>query len=603
MRARRWNLGSAQTWFAVAAIATFVYGVESWRRRASARASTGEQARLHAAVTCLLGADGVPLAYRPGEARARLRALAMDTSLTPSPTWIDRCVPLLRDLAVHGAEVDVTQDLRSAPTAVARHARELALATARVGLVWEVRAGGPDSDMDHIAELLVRTTTEIDLASVTPTTDAMKGPRAPVPRPMPPMLTLATGGLLPLPVGTPERFLVGAPLPLLSTVSVRAGALAITPGPNDDARWWRVVPQGLVRVVAEEGAHDGLAPVYLDAVDGPVGSARIAAPPPTLDPRAVALDAVARDNVLWLAEAVRGQSPVLARLPFEHTHGVATAARLSPPPTPEMERVDEEVAVTADARGVLAAFTRHLPSSGAVDVRLVRASGGERAAVHDVTFAGDAWQLSGRKVGLSFCTSRVGTWLFAASGDAWRAGLVRDGTVIDAGTVIRSGTRRFDDATTVRCGPQGVVVYGRERPRGSPLWRCAVGESGVPRCGVLPALPSEQPRDLPPWTTFTPRGERRAHAEWPFALALTTRGTVLAARASGTVVAVARLPAGATAWETERVVFDASGDAPGATVLGAELYTDGVRTLVAVSRAQDLRVSRSDDEGATWHLP
>ncbi len=599
MRTRQRSYGP---WFALAAAATFVYGVESWRRNASRRASTGEQARFHAAVTCLLGADGARLAYSPGEARQRLRALAMDTALAPAPSWIDRCVPLLRDLAVHGAEVDVTQDLRSAPTAVARHARELALATARVGLVWEIRAGDPETDMEHIAELLVRTATEIDLASADLSIDTLKGPRAPVPRPMPATARLDTGGLLPLPSGTPTRFLVGAPLPFISAVSVHDGALRAEALANDDARWWRVVPQGVVRVLPDERASDGLSPVSLDGPSGSLGVARIAAPPATLDPRVVSLDAVARGRVLWLAEAVRGNSPVLARLPFAGSHAEATAARLSRGPRVDSERGDEEVAVAADGDGVVAAYTEHVPGAGMVDVRVVRAAGGARAAVREVPTATSAWQLGGRRPALGLCATPGAMWLFAASNDEWRVGVVGRDALTGVGRVTRAGTRRFDETLTLRCAAHGVVAYARERPRSSPMWRCAMSD-GVPRCETLPALPSTQPRDLDPWTTFSPTGERRAHPEWPLSLAFTGYGTVLAARTSGSIIAVARLPRGATQWEPERVVFDAARDEPGAIALGAELYTDGARTLLVMSDATDLRATRTDDDGESWRAP
>ncbi len=598
MRTRRWNFGA---WFALAAVGTFVYGVESWRRGASTRASRGEQARFHAAVTCLLGADGARLAYSPGEARARLRALAMDTPLEPSPTWIDRCVPLLRDLAVHGAEVDVTQDPRGASTAVGRHARELAVAASRVGLVWQIRAGDPGADMDIVAELLVRTATEIDLASVEVSHDTLKGPRAPSPRPRFTMTRLEMGGLLPLPVGSPTRFLVGSPLPFVTAVEVRAGALRTEVIANDDARWWRVVPQGLVRVVAEEGSPDGLSPVYLDTPAGPAGSGRIAAPPAALDPRVVSLDAVARSRVLWLAESVRGNSPVLARLPLAGSREEATAARLAHGPREEgAQPVDEEVAVAADGAGVVAAYTEHVGAAGDVDVRLVRASGGARAAVREVPVEEGAWRLRGRRPGLTFCAAPNATWLFAASNDVWRAGVVRGATLLDAGRIARRGERRFDESLTVRCGRHGAIAYGHERPRASPLWRCALDDAGEPRCEALPMLPSTQPGVLAQWSTTSPRGERRAHPEWPLGVALTGSGTVVAARAAGTIVAVARLPRGASGWEPERVVFDAALDEPGSTVLGAELYTDGARTLLVVSTATELRAALSTDDGATW---
>jgi hypothetical protein len=590
----------------LAVVVTFVYGVEHWRRRAAARASSHEQARFHAVLTCLLGDDGVRLAYRPGEARRRLRALAMSTSLTPSPTWVDRCVPLLRDLAVHAPEVDVTRDPRAAPTAVARHARDLALALARVGLVWQIRAGDPETDMEHVAEVLTRTATELDLASVAPTRDTLKGPRAPHPQPPVQMLTLTHGGLRPLPVGTTERVLVGAPLPLLSSVRVREGALEAEPVANEDAIWWRVVPGGVVRLVPRDAqsARDALAPVSLDSHEGTLGEGRIAAPPEGTDPRAVALDAVVQGRALWLAESVRGNGAVLARLPLrgasaEHT----TAARLSTVPAGDREaaRVDDEVAVAIDGRDVVAAYTDHLRATGLVEVRVVRARGGERATVRPVPPDGEAWQLRGQRPGVALCAAQGATWVFAAARDEWRAGVLRDGRVVDVGRFVRAGGRRYDEVLTVRCGRQGVMVYGREMPRSSPMLRCVVGAS--PRCEALPALPSPQPGDLAPFATVNAHGTSRAHPEWPLSLALSARGAVVAVRVAGTIAAVARLPAGALAWEPEHVVFDAAADEARTTLSGAELYADGLHTLLVLSTATALRATRSDDDGVTWRSP
>lgn len=607
MSTRRRNFGSAQTWFALGAVATFIYGVETWRRHTSVRASHAEQARFHAVVTCLLGADGARLAYAPAEARRRLRALAMDTPLAPAPTWIDRCVPLLRDLAVRGAEVDVTHDPRGAPTAVARHARELALLTARVGLVWQIRGGDPVFDMESIAEALTRTATEIDLAAVTPTRESLKGPRAPVPTALPTFARVPFGALLPLPSGTPARFLAGAPTPLLSTVTVRDGDVRVEALAADDARWWRVVPGGVVRVVAEEGAPDGLSAVRLDTFLGEGGTGRIAAPPQELDPRAVSLDAAVNGRALWLAEAIRGRAPVLARLPFAGVRGeAATAARLTrgaADAAADGARVDEEVAVTAAGRSVVAAYTEHLGRTGLIAVRAVRADGGERAVVHEVEVPGEPWVLRGRRVGVGLCASQGATWLFAASGEAWRVGVVRDGAIVDVAHATRTEGRSWDDALTLRCSPQGVLAYGRERPRRSPLWRCLVGADGVARCDALPRLDATQPGDLDPWTTLSAHGERRAHPEWPLGYALTRDGTVIALRVAGTVAAVSRLPRGAERWSPERVVFDAAAEEARRTVYGAEVYSDGGSVLVAVSDTAELAVMRSEDDGVTWRAP
>jgi len=603
---RRRSLGSPQTWLSLAAVLTFVYGVESWRSRASKRATRAEQARFRAAVICLLGADGVPLAYRPSEARRRLRALAMSTPLTPTPTWIDRCVPLLRDLAVRGAEVDATRDLRAAPTAVARHARELALLTARVGLVWQVRAGDPGVDMDRIADALVRTATEIDLAAVVPTRESMKGPQAPAVVPLPRFTSLPFGTLFPLPVGTPGRFLAGAPLPLLSVVWVRDGVLHIEPVASDDARWWRVVPGGIVRIVADDVSRDGLSMVHFDTLLGPRATGRIAAPPPEVNPRAVALDATVSGHALWLAEAVRGRTPVLARLPLADARGeAATAARLGPPlAEAEVHRahVDEEVAVVTAGRQVVAAYTEHLDATGLVAVRMVRAEGGERALVHPVVPVGRPWMFQTARVGLALCPAQGATWFFVASLREWRVGVVREGALYPVARTAHDDGRLWDDALTVRCTPQGVLAYGRVHPRRSPVWRCLV-ESEGPRCDLLPPLDVPQPIDLNPWTTRTLRGTAHVHAEWPLGFALTREGTVVALRAAGTIAAVSRLPRGAVRWEPERVLYDAAAEETRRTVYSAEVYADSDHVLVAVSDESRLAVIRSADDGLSWQAP
>jgi hypothetical protein len=321
----------------------------------------------------------------------------------------------------------------------------------------------------------------------------------------------------------------------------------------------------------------------------------------------VALDATVSGRALWLAEAVRGRAPVLARLPFAGVRGeAATAARLAPAAPDDAadgRRVDEEVAVVAAGRHVVAAFTEHLGATGLISVRAVRAEGGERALVRAVEPSGDPWVLRGRRAGLALCAAQGETWLFAAAAEAWRVGVVRDAAIVDVAAATRDGGRPWDDALTVRCTPQGVLAYGRERARRSPVWRCLVGGDGTPRCATLPALASTQPGDLDPWTTLTLRGEARAHPEWPLGFALSNEGTVLALRAAGTIAAVSRLPRGATRWEPERVVFDAAADEPRRTVYGAEVYADGDGVLLAVSDPTQLAVLRSVDDGLTWRAP
>src|SRR5581483_2641703 len=124
-----------------------------------------------------------------------------------------------------------------------------------------------------------RTAAEIGLASghtaAMPSGVGTDGPVAPTPVALPRMARLSVPGLFPLPVGGPGRFMVGAPLPLASTVSVSEHGLRVDAVANLDARYWDVTPSGLVRIAVEEGAPDGLSPVLLDGPGSTLGFGRI----------------------------------------------------------------------------------------------------------------------------------------------------------------------------------------------------------------------------------------------------------------------------------------------------------------------------------------
>jgi hypothetical protein len=607
------NPGSTALWLSCAAIGIFVWGLEHWRQGASDKATSAERARFQVLVNCLLGLDGPTLVYSPTESRRRLRALAMDTSLEPSSTWVDRCIPAARDLAVHGAEVDTTHAVGSVPTQLRARARELAVALTRVGAVWQVRAGDPVADMDRIADLLARTATEIDLASNPIPPGGFRGPRAPVVRPRARFTTLRVQGAQPLPLGSPARFLLGAPTPLLSAVDVGRGGARVEVIANDVTPFWRLVPWGLVSVVPEEGAPDGLSPVVLAGLRGQLGRGRIAAPPSNGDPRGLAWDAVPVRGALWLAESVRGNGPVLARLPTNapgaHTES-ATAVRLRHTPRAaeggsNARPIDEEVAVGTDGHAVFAASTEHPEGAWGVRVHVVRARSEARAEVFPVPASPEVWSLRGRRPALAFCTTHDATWLFAAAREEWRAGVIDRASLVEAARVTYAGGPRFDESLTVRCEPYGALVYARERPRQSPMLLChsntgSTGRAPSAECESLPRIPSMHPADLPPWVTVDAQGRALAHPEWPLGAVVTRTGTVVAARAAGTIAAVTRWTSGAAAWLPERVVFDAAAREPHATVQGVEVYTDGQRLLLVIATATELHLGVSEDDGATW---
>lgn len=585
---------SHPTLLAFAAMGVFVYGVEHWRRGAAARAGRSERERLAALGLCLVGPEGARRIDRVDETRRRLRRLAMDTPLDPAPSWIDRCLPLARALTVEGATVDVTGRPGVARTQVARRARELTRAMSRVGLVWQVRAGDPETDLDLVAELLARTAAEIDLATGGGRVFESKGTRAPPANPLPTPLTVATPGLLPLPLGGPRRFLVGTPPPAISSVSLGRGAPTVVVRARDDARAWSLGPSGLVRVLAEDGRGDGLSPVLLDGVDAALGAARIAAPPAGVDPTGVALDGVVRDGVFWLAEAVRGHGPVLARLPVAG-RDPATAVRLLQGQVSSSGAADERVAVGEGTAAVFAAYTA--PEGAGAAVRVVRAAGGARAAVLPVAVP-DAWRTRGRRPGLAMCRAGATLWLAVTSREVWRLATVGPSAATEVWSARAPAGRRFDEAATLRCDGLGLLLHGRERPRSSPVAWC-----GARGCGSVeaPALP--QPVDLPVYVTPTAGGGRRAHPEWPLRYARTARGTLLAARASGTVVGVQRRGAGEAAWGDERVLLDAAATQHGGLVRGLEIYSDARRVLLAITTAEGLHLLETRDEGRSWHGP
>lgn len=594
MRGHRGLLTSPGLWFALALTASAAYGVEKWRRGASRTATRAERARMSALVTCVLGRDGHAMAREVARSRTRLRALAMQTSLDPAPSWLDRCVALAEALAREGARVDLTSAPTRAATHIAAPARELALALRRVGLVWQVRAGDPQTDLEHLATLLARTSAEVDLADVADPADPGKGPRAPDPAPPVPFLSIDLAGARPLPLGTPARFLVGAPLPTLSRVSLQAHRASVEVIGNDDARAWRVRAHDVIRLLGEDGAADGLAPLHIDGADGPLGHGRMATPPPGVALSGVSLDATYWGEALWVGHAIRGAAPAIVRMPTRRGEPV-TAARLGVESAVDPAS-ESEVAVGSDASGVYAAHT--VRDGDDFTVSAVRAGRGARAAVLPVRLDPAAWRLTGRHPGLSMCATRGGVRLVASSRGRWIVGAFRAGA-LEVATEVTRDRSYFDEIATVRCSPEGALIYGRDRPRASPtLWCPAEGE-----CVALPSWSPAEPAALPDWSVTDLRGERRTMPEWPMRFARTRRGGFIAARAAGTLVAVARSAPAGSAWTPERVVFDAAARTPGERVEDVEVYADDERALLVITTQSETHLAVSYDDGARWQRP
>jgi hypothetical protein len=283
---------------------------------------------------------------------------------------------------------------------------------------------------------------------------------------------------------------------------------------------------------------------------------------------------------------------VLARLPVAGREP-ATAVRLLPESVSPTE--DERVAVGEGTAAVFAAYTA--PEGDGAAVRVVRATVGARAAVLPVAVP-DAWRTHDRRPGLAMCRAGATLWLAVTGRDGWHLATVDGGAATEVWSARPGQGRRFDDAATLRCDAGALLLHGRERPRWSPVAWCAAG-----RCGAVEAPTTPQPVDLPVYVTPTAEGGRRMHPEWPLRFARTARGTLISARASGTMVGVQRRGPGDGAWGAERVLLDAAAAQHGALVQGVELYSDATRVLLAVTTATGLHLLETRDEGRSWHGP
>jgi hypothetical protein len=588
-------------WFALSITATFVYGLESWRRHAARAAERGENARFLALARCALGPDAAEVLRSVGATRRRLRALAMGSSLDPSPAWLDRCVPLARRLAVHAAEVENTRAPHAAGTALVPRTRALALALGRVGAVWQARAGDPSEDFAPLAEHLVATHAELQLATHSPGTEGgASGLVAPAPWRPAPTQRLALPGAVFLAEGTPARFLVGTPPPLFSRVRLTPGGLTQEVVPQEDARQWHTPDERLVRVGPPGLSHPRRTPVTVEGPTGTLLRAEVALPLDALgDPRRLTVDAVSLGGVPWVLSAVDGSPPVLWRAAARPS-AAALGPAASPRPAPQDggAPLRPSIALTTEGTSIVAAWAEHALNEQRY-VRVYRAARDGHDAVNVVVTPGD-WAVAGRRVGLAFCARPEALWLFVGGRDQWLAGVVQGGRVRE---VLRAPRTRgaYGEAPVVRCADE-VLVYDRERPRQSPLWRCAA-PGAAPRCEALPTPPAPEPLGLGTHETPGASGRPVAHPEWPLVFALAPGGAVLSARAAGPVVSLARIDRGAAAWGPEEVLWDAQGEDAGGAVTDVALYSDPARVVLAVSARDELRVTHSLDGGRTWERP
>ncbi len=586
----------------VIGIVVFVWGLERWRSGVAHAAGHSERGRLMALSRCMLGRDGATLMRAPDAARRRLRALAVLSPAEASVTWFDRCVPLARALAAHASEVDNSRPLTVAETRVAERTRRLAEAVSRVGLVWRIRAGDPEVDMGPIADALAQVASEIQLAAPDDRSEGESGPVAPDPPAEITPVSIATVGLEPAPVGSPTRFFVGAPLPALTEVVREGESYRLSPIANEPAYAWRLNPSGLLRIDALiDRSPDGLAPARLFRIDADPTEARVT---PVSDPLSgihVAIDAATSGTALWLAQWTPWTGTALARfVPGRDATAITlapaspeAAARARDPEHARSTALDERVAITPYQHAALLAYTLS-QGNGTSAVRLATTMADSARA--DVVPVGER-VVQAHAPSLEFCPrGPADVALVIAGSGEWRVLRV---DALGATELIRVEAPRgvsFDERLVVRCDANGLVAYGRDHAIESPVLVCgAQAETCIrSRAPATPVLAT-----MPLYATHTADGRALVHAEWPMVFAR-AGGTLVAARAVGPVVSVARKSVDASQWTDDRVVFDAAARMHGYSVEGLDLYADGNTLALAVSAPDGLHILRSEDAGATW---
>ena len=600
-RALRASLPSANSVLLIVALVAFVWTIERWRRGAAHTAERSSGTRLVTLARCLLGRDAEQLVREPDRVRQRLRALAMRTPPEVATTWFDPCVAVARGLAVHASEVDNTREFTAAQSRLVATTRLLYDTMRRVGLVWRVRAGDPEIDFDAVADRFIAVSIEIQLAGGTRRVGDAGSPVAPDVEPLGDGTLVAMPGLEPLAIGSPDRFFAGSPLPNLAEL-VRADGYVVHTLANAPASVWRVVPTGVARIDTDvRTGDDGLARLRFFEPGRPERSARVT---PVTDPLAalhVIIDVAEQNDEIWFAQwtpwagaaiahFVSDQTPLAVALTLGHTNA---AEILRDPVRAASGAIDEHVAIATLGPMAVAAYSvRTGPESSEVLLSTTLADGenspvlslGQRTVV-------------GRTPAVEFCALGEGRQaLVLAGAHQWRVAHVDAAGITDVLDLAAPVRASFDEHVVVRCEADGMVVYGRDHASSSPVLVCP---ARADRCMRSEAPASTMPSNVPMYVTRTPDGRALAHGAWPRSF-VRAGGTLVAVRAVGPVVSVARKSVDAARWNEEQVVFDAAWRMHGWVVQGLEAYASGATVLIAVLSSDGLHLFRSDDEGAHW---
>lgn len=603
MAARKKQGSSVGLVLALIALAAVVWGAERWRRHAARRAGGSQSARAIALTRCVFGADGAEVLRSPAAARTRLRLLALATPAEPSITWLDRCLPLARTFALHAGEVDDTRPFVGTPSHLREHGRSLLRELDRTGLVWRLRSGDPEVDVARIVDAFIRVRAELDLsAESTGGSAAVDAPDAPSVVTLPEPTVVATQGLEPTAIGSPQRFFAGTPLPGIASVSLEGGQWQVRVLAAISSHVSVLRPSGVLRIDARTGpTDDGLTDLRWIRPGMHTEGVRVAPVDDAIDGLHMDLDGYATaGDVFWMAHWTPAVGVVFGRHSPRRGWASFTLAN-TPPEALERSRhptqgrtraFDDHVAIAPLGTGSVVAYTTRGASNETATVSFA-------AALRDseqptITRLGET-RVSGRTPELHFCPRPSGKpWLFVAANNEWLVFEVDERGPRQLVRATPATRASYAERAAVRCEDDRAVMFPLERGRSTTLILC---EQDQCRSVNPPIIRTSL--TMPPYATRTANGRALIHSDWPVTAALAGNTTVFA-RAAGSIVAVSVRGSGDTRWDAERVLFDAASQQHGVVVEGLGLYANGEELLLAIAVPDGLRLLRSNDRGASW---
>ncbi|MDP3276218.1 MAG: hypothetical protein Q8Q09_13545 [Deltaproteobacteria bacterium] len=599
VRVKKTQGSSAGLLLGLAALGITLWGAERWRAHVARRAYSSERARASALLRCSLGDDALEVLRSPTQTRVRLRTLAMQTPADLGLSWLDRCVPIARSLALHASEIDYAKRPDETVTGLQMSSRNLLAEIDRVGLAWRVRSGDPSLDMSQLGEALLRVTTDLSIRSLQAAQPT--DPVAPASIPLSHGVLVAAPSVEPIPLGDGQRFLAGAPLPGLIEVSLRDEQWTTRTIADTHTHAYELRPQGFFRIDTRTGrTSDQLTDLrWIRPGENPAAF-RIAAVDQPIDGLHVSLDGfiAPRSGAFWLGQWTPWNGAVLARHTLGHAWASFTVAnvlpeltaRASDPLRGATRNHDEQVAVAPLGRGAAIAFTQRNDRRMRVSV----SAAGDDSSRAPMVSLGEIL-VSTARPGLAFCARPDGNaWLFVASPREWIVAEVTPERLSERIRVHAPPGVAMGSSIHLDCTESDALAQALEHGSTSPVLLC-----DDDRCRAIQPPELHQTTTMPSYHTRSVSGRSVIHGDWPVRV-VRIANRLVRARAAGAVIAVTVADIQSGVWDAERVVSDLALTTPHAMAEGLGLYRAGEDLTLAASSAEGLRIFQSSDQGASW---